>query len=439
MNLKRVLSITLVVGLVAYAALKGAVYYQVKTGLDRLVAMAAPFAMLKYEGIESGLRGSVAVTGISMAPADAPVGIRIERVELQGEGTRFLLNLLKGFEPERPPGRLQLAVSRMAMPLGGGYLQQWFPASSATEPDLCTLGGLLGQTQIERLGFRQRLADTRLRYDFDRRSGEMTLLMDYTLDGLAALSVEMSLNKLSPMDAGATPVLERFSLHYRIDPDYMRRTVEYCAGAAGLDSAAFIDGLFAADASYYASNLGFIPGEGLRSALRRLISRPGDLLITSVPDSQFSLALLQQYEPQELVRQLGLSLSVNDQPVTDLNFSLPQGSEQLTALSGAVAPAAAGENGMGDATPAAAIPRPRARFMATPVARLGRYIGADVRVYGSERADPQQGILMSLRDRQLELEQRLYGGKMTLYIPLEKISRVEVLRWEQPETGAAVR
>ncbi|WP_435684695.1 hypothetical protein [Sedimenticola selenatireducens] len=439
MKLKRVLSITLVVGLVAYAALKGAVYYQVKTGLGRLTAMVAPFATLKYEAIESALQGSVAVTGISVMPADAPVGTRIERIELQGEGTRFLLDLLKGFDAERPPRRLQLSVSRMAMPLGGGYLQQWFPASSATEPDICTLGGLLGQTQIERLGFRQRLADTRLRYDFDRRSGEMTLLMDYTLDGLAALSVEMSLNKLSPMDAGATPVLERFSLHYRIDPDYMRRTVDYCAGEAGLDSAAFIDRLFTGGSTYYANNLGFIPGEGLRSALRRLISRPGDLLITSVPDSQFSPALLQQYKPQELVRLLGLSLSVNDQPVTDLSFSLPQGNEQLADLFGTLAPAASGENGGGETVPAPASPKPRARFMATPVARLSRYIGGDVRVYGSERDDPQQGILMSLRDRQLELEQRLYGGKMTLYIPLEKISRVEVLRWEQPETGEAVR
>ncbi len=163
MKLKRALSLTLVVGLVAYAALKGAVYYQVKTGLDRLTAMVAPFAMLKYEGIESALQGSVAVTGLRVTPADAPVGIRIERIELQGEGTRFLLDLLKGFDPEQPPRRLQLSVSRMAMPLGGGYLQQWLPASDVAEPDLCTLGGLLGQTQIERLGFRQRLADARLR------------------------------------------------------------------------------------------------------------------------------------------------------------------------------------------------------------------------------------------------------------------------------------
>lgn len=136
---------------------------------------------------------------------------------------------------------------------------------------------------------------------------------------------------------------------------------------------------------------------------------------------------------------LGISLSVNDQPVTDLSFSLPQGNEQLADLFGAVAPAASGENGGSEAVPAPASPKPRARFIATPVAQLTRYIGSDVRVYGSERVDPQQGILMALGDRQLELEQRLYGGKMTLYIPLDKISRAEVLRWEQPEDREVTR
>lgn|GEM_PF-2527764 len=439
MRLKRALLIATVVGLVAYAALKGAVYYQVKTELDRLAAIAAPFAILKYEGIESALQGSVAVTGIRLTPADALVGIRIERIELQGEGTRFLLDLLKGFDPEQPPRRLQLSVSRMAMPLGGGYLQQWLPASGVTEPDLCTLGGLLGQTQIERLGFRQRVADARLRYDFDRRSGDMTLLVDYMLDGLSALSVEMSLGELSPADAGMPPELERFSLHYRIDPDYMRGAVDYCAGAAGLDATAYIERLFAGNSADHAKQLGFIPGAGLRSGLQRLISRPGDLLITAVPDRRFNPVLLQQYQPQELVKMLGISLSVNDQPVTDLSFSLPQGNEQLADLFGAVAPAASGENGGGEAVPAPASPKPRARFIATPVAQLTRYIGSDVRVYGSERVDPQQGILMALGDRQLELEQRLYGGKMTLYIPLDKISRAEVLRWEQPEDREVTR
>lgn len=436
MRLKRALLIPVILGLVAYGALKGAVYYQVRGELERLGKLVAPFAAFKYQGIASSLKGSVAVTGITLTPADAPVGLRIERLELQGEGTRFLFGLLDGFQADQLPARLRLSVRRVRMPLGGGYLNYWIPNGTAAAPDLCTLGGLVGQTGIERLGFRQRVADARLRYDYDRRAGTLDLLLDYTQDGLAAMSVEMSLADIPAPAATTAPKLERFSLLYRIDPGYMRDAVAYCAREAGVDSNAFIDRLFTGRPADYVNQLGFIPGEGLQAALRRLVNRPGDLLLTAVPGDRFNPARLQEYRPEELIRELGVGLSVNDQPVTDLSFRLPRRSESLAGLLGADPSGTAV-----DKTPAgAASPgRSRARFTETPVEQLSRHIGSRVRVYGSDRAEPQQGVLAALRNQQLELEQRLYGGKMTLYIPLEKVRRAEVLRRQSVERAAPAR
>jgi hypothetical protein len=427
--LKTLLLIPVVVGLLAYAALKGVLYYQVKSELDRLTSQVAPVARLTYDGIASSLRGSVAVTGVTLTPAGAPAGIRIERVELRGDGPDFLLELLGGFDRQRPPQRLWLAVSRMGIPLGSDYLPAWGPAVT-TSLDLCSLGGLLGQTEIERLGFRQRRADARLRYDHDRSSGELTLGLEFALDGLAGLSLEMVLGNLHGPGVASLPTLGRFSLHYRIDPDYMRRAVEYCAGQAGLQPAVFVDGLFSRGTDYFASNLGFIPGADLQAALRRLVSRPGELLITAVPDSRFDPARLQRYTAAELVRLLGIKLSVNDQPVTDLSFRLAQGDAELSPLFGDRIPRTTAVPGEGAAPSAAAPKTPRARYIATPLAQLPHYLGREARIFGADRAEPQQGIMMALRDQQLELEQRMHGGKMTLYIPLGKIRRAEVLRRE---------
>ncbi|WP_260292965.1 hypothetical protein [Sedimenticola hydrogenitrophicus] len=433
MRLKTLILIPVGIGLLAYAAVKGVLYYQVKSELDRLASQVAPVARLTYDGIASSLRGGVAVNGVTLTPAGAPAGIRIERVDLRGDGPGFLLDLLGGFDPQRPPPRLRLAISRMGIPLGSDYLQGWSPGA-ATTPDLCSLGGLLGQTEIERLGFRQRLADAQLRYDHDRRAGELTLGLEFTLDGLAGLSLEMVLGNLPGNLLGpgveSPPTLRRFSLHYHMDPDYMRRAVDYCAGQAGLQPAAFVDGLFSRGADYFASNLGFIPGADLQAALHRLISRPGELLITAVPDSRFNPARLQQYTAAELVRLLGINLSVNDQPVTDLSFRLAQGDAALSPLFGDNAPQTAVVPGEGAAPSAAAPKKPRARYIATPLAQLPRYLGREARIFGADRVEPQQGIMMALRDQQLELEQRMHGGKMTLYIPLGKIRRAEVLRRE---------
>lgn len=440
MKLKRLLLISGAVGLVAYVALKGAIYYQVKNEVDRLGATLTPFASLKYDGIGSSLvDGSVSVEGVTLTPTEALLGIQIEQVRLQGDGPGFLFRLLEGFKPDQPPEQLQLQVERMSMPLGGGYLDYWQPAGTSAPPDLCTLGGLLGQTEIERLGFRQRMADVRLRYDLDRRSGALTLQMGYYQDGLTALSVETTLTDLFRPDGVGVPRMERFSLLYRIDPDYMRNAVNYCAAEAGLEPAAFIERLFTVRPADYAKQLGVIPGKGLRAALRRLVSRPGEVLLTAVPDPGFSPASLQQYEPQQLIRQLGISLSVNDQPVTDLSFSLPQGDKPLTELLDQVASGATGEPLKPEAPVTPPPVQVRARFMDTPVERLGRYAGRHARVYANDRDEPQRGILMGLSDNQLELEQRLYGGKMTLYIPFAKISRVEVLRWEKTTVGRAGR
>ncbi|WP_428608776.1 hypothetical protein [Sedimenticola sp.] len=434
MRVKKALLITVVIGVATYAAVKGAVYYKVKTELDKVVAMAAPFAALKYDGIESDLKGSVSVTGVSVMPAQAPVAIQIERVELQGEGTRFLLGLLIGFDTDQPPQRLRVSIKRMRVPLGSTYLDYFSNGATAETPALCSLGGLLGQTELEKLGFRQRIVDTRLRYDLNLLSEEFTLLTDYAMEGLSSLSMELVMNHVGrpqAMMAGALPSLGRFSLHYRLDPDYMQNAIAYCAGEAGLDKAAFIDQLFAQDEAYFAKNLGFIPGDGLLSALRRLVSQPGELLITARPDSQINPAQLQQFKVPEMIERLGIQLSVNDQPVSDLSFKLPGGHEALADLLEEAAPDGADVPGQAAAASAAPAKPPRVRFLATPLAELTRYVGRDVRLFSSDRTEPQQGILIGLRDQQLELEQRLYGGKMTLYIPLNKIRRAEVFRREE--------
>lgn len=428
MKLKTLLLITLLAGLIAYAAVKGVLYYQVRSQMDRLAALAAPFARLDYDAIESSLQGGVAVTGVTLMPAGAPAGIRVERVELRGDGPGFLLELFGGLDPRHPPERLQLAVSRMSVPLGSDYLQTWGLESGSPAPDLCSLAGLLGQTEIERLGFRQRLADARLRYDLDRPGGQVTLGMEFVLDGLAAMNLELVLGNLSGPGATAPPSLERLSLHYRLDPDYMRRAVAYCAGQAGLQPAAYVDGLFSRGEGYFANSLGFVPGVELRTALRRLVERPGELLITALPEAGLDPARLSQYAPSELVERLGIRVSVNDRPVTDLSFSLPPGGAAFATLLGEAAPADA--TATDPAAPDTPAQRPRARYIDTPVPQLRRHLGRDVRIFGAGRSEAQQGILMALGDQQLELEQRLYGGKMTLYIPLAKIRRVEVLRWE---------
>ena len=432
MKLKTVLLVPLVVGLAAYGAIKGYLHYRVASDLDRLSSMMAPFAELRYDAIATGLvEGSVALEGLRVTPAGATGSITIDRVELTGDGPGFLIGVATGLRPEQPPERLQLALHRVRSPVSVDDLGSWAPETGEGEVDACSLGGLLGQQGLERLGFQQLVADARLRYDFLPRSGGLAVEGHLVQHGLSRGSFEAELSGLkSPgaMAAGVPPQMRRLVIRTQYDAGYLQRALADCAASQGVEPGAYVDRLLAADEATLARQLGFVPGAGLRFALGQMIGKAAELVIVANPGSALNPATLSAYRPQQLVQVLGINLSVNGQAVSDLSFSLPSASGTLADLTGEAV--AGGDSGVTAEAQESRPKPPRARFINTPLEELQRYIGRDVRIHTSDRPGPQKGILVALGNGQLDLEQRLYGGKMTVYIPLREIRRVEVYRRE---------
>ncbi|MDF1529832.1 MAG: hypothetical protein P1R74_11970, partial [Sedimenticola sp.] len=132
-KLKNALLIPLVIGALAYGGVKGYLYFKVKQGLDRMVAISAPYAAFKYGGIETSLAGVISVTDMMLTPVGAPVGIGIDRVELKGRGVEFLLDVAGGFKMEQPPQRLHLLISHIRIPMGSDYIES-FGLQTAAKP-----------------------------------------------------------------------------------------------------------------------------------------------------------------------------------------------------------------------------------------------------------------------------------------------------------------
>jgi len=430
MKLKTVLLVPLVAGLAAYGAIKGYLHYRVASDLDRLSSMMAPFAELRYDTIATGLvEGSVALQGLRVTPAGATGSITIDRVELAGDGPGFLFAVATGLRLEQPPERLQLALHRVRSPVSVDDLGSWAPDAGDGEVDACSLAGLLGQQGLERLGFQQLVADARLRYDFLPGSGGLAVQGDLVQHGLSRSSFEAELSGLQgpgAMVAGVPPQMRRLVIRFQYDEGYLQRALADCA--ADVDPRAYVDRLLAADDAALAGQLGFVPGGGLRFALGQMVGEAAELVVTANPGGALNPAMLSAYRPQQLVQVLGVNLSVNGQAVSDLSFTLPSGGGTLADLAGETV--ADADNSVTGEAPAARPKPPRARFISTPLEELRRYIGRDVRIHTSDRPDPQKGILVALGEGQLDLEQRMYGGKMTVYIPLREIRRVEVYRRE---------
>ncbi len=429
MKLKTVVLVPIVAALVGYGALKGLLYYRVQTDLKRVSDMAAPFAEISYDGIETSLKGQVAVTGLRVIPAGAPLDIGVDRIELSGQGIEFLLGVITGFDPQKPPEQLQLSLQRLRAPLGDEYQGGWSLGERGKKPPRCSLGGLLSQRHLQELGYQQLVADLRIRYRLTPASGELSMNMDMVQYGVSSLGMEAQMSGVrnpAMLALGVPPSLKSTRLTFRMDKDYLERAVGFCAEQEGETKAAYVERLFAQQDNYFAANLGFVPGSGIRHALRQMLAEGAQIELEANPNAELNPAVMSVYKPQQLVDLLGLELYVDQQLITDLSFSLPRQSD--ISLGQMLS-----NRSQGNAEVTEAAPRKKrspARFIDTPLESLSRHQGRDVRVHTSDREEPQIGILAAVGDGQLDLEQRVYGGKMTIYIPLQRVQRVEVFRRE---------
>ncbi len=222
---------------------------------------------------------------------------------------------------------------------------------------------------------------------------------------------------------GAIPVLSEAAFDYQLEPDYIRGMTNYCAKQAGRTPAAFINTLFAMSDQDFSHNLGFVPGRGLRAALKSMISRAAPVEMKFNPVAGFDLRKLGEYSTGRQIALLGMELSVGGRRITDLDFSVQQNRSSTTpGLFGG------GDSGAFTSEDQSRSALPRARYIETGMNDLERYLGYDVRIYQKNQKKPKVGILNKMKEGVLEVEQRLHGGKMTMQIAIDRVERVEVMR-----------
>src|SRR5512139_667752 len=82
----------------AFGTAKGYAYWRVSSQLGDLARVVSPYAELRWDGISTELRGSVEVSGLTIAPRLIPEEIAIESVRIDTGDPRLLFSGL----PRRP-------------------------------------------------------------------------------------------------------------------------------------------------------------------------------------------------------------------------------------------------------------------------------------------------------------------------------------------------
>ncbi len=400
----------------AYAGFRGYVYYSIKGGLDDFVTAVSPFAQVKYESLGIDLGGAIAVNKISVTPRMLPVDVSVDKVTLRGPDFGFLMDLSGGFKDAEIPEFVTVNLRRVRIPDIEAALQQAFTVDGTTASSKvaeCSLPWVIRRLDLAKLGYEDLMIDLEMGLQKKPGGDGVIVKSSYAIDDMESSRIEADVTNLPSrrrFDPENPPTINFVDLIYTLDPKYVKAVTGYCAGQQSTTVDRFLTQLFNQPPYEYKAAMGFIPGDGIRDALRELWSKGGTIKLSISPPPDFNPADVSLYRPEDVPQVFGMTLAINDRQVTDLRIIDPE----------SAGPTAEGESALAT--------RELVKYVRVGFSDLPKHIGTSVRIYTSGSDIPKEGILLSVKNRIINVEQRVRGGKYAAHIEFADFRRAEVLQ-----------
>lgn len=419
--------IVLVLLLAALAlALKFYVEHKLNQRLNQSVTAMAPFLSMGYQRLDVDVDGGINVYGVSLEPRLMTVGTTfIEKIRFSTGSKWFLVNMaLAGNDQPLPPS-LSLEIQGVDSGfLGGQYLQA--AIDRANEEFKTRVAPSCGDIQFlsmadwKAMGAGYFKFDLALNYAYSaaRSSLEVSLMGDFP--SMAEISLKAVFGGVTLFNSEAVvasvldPVLQLVELDY-LDRGYTRKANRYCAEKSQLTVEDYIDREVSRENAYFVESWGVAPGKAVREAYKVFLTEPGSINFAMYPAEDFKFEHLSLYAPKDWPQLLKLSLLINDQVVTPLEFSLDEStsvqvpSEKVEGLS----------------EPVEEVEPPR--YVEVGKKQLVDYIGYKVRVF-SINGRMREGTLEGVRNGNIEMTAELSGHKMGISVSVFSAERVEVYK-----------
>jgi len=446
MKLKHLVVFILIGIGVAYGGVKGYIHHKVKKQVDQMVAAATPFAYVEYGSIGSDLQGRVMINELVIQPRGVHDSVKVEQFTVVTPGLEYLLTGSDAVKRGELPEHIGIALTGANLNLKGSITEMLEQAEAEqlgqqpAEGIACGLSSNFVTAQYRELGLEELIIDTRFSFERGLTASQLVFKMDYSIRGLEQAEFTMTMDGFgdSVMSlAFATPKLQSVTLNYKPDTAFSRKTLEYCAAKQSIDVQTFVDGLFDQSDEYYTQNLGFIPGPGIRAAMKELAQNAGELTMVAQPDSTLDLKTVHMYKPENWPDLFGMMVKVNGKEVSDLSFTLPDGSlgqdgEKSTSFSlpgfdffgqqEQEAPEAQSSKKTRDSRS----PYGRPRYSTVARSEINKLVGRDVRISTAD-GKRRSGRILSIRKGVISLEMRTHGGTLSTSVPVVSARKIEVL------------
>lgn len=424
--MRKVLWLFLLV-LAVIAGYKLAVWYGTYRSLARVQDHFQSLGVVTWDATDSTLTGGVTLERPRIQLFDITAPIRADRLTFQQPTPWGLIKTLYGLD-DQPPRHWSLKLDNFNLSLPNQLLKPW--AGS----DLPTLGVFnpwrlyqcgphhyLNGAELRGMGISAISGDADLDYRIDPKDGQLHLALDVNAGAVGSLDLNLVSAPPASWSPGHWPadLPVPASAHLDIrDGGFMRRVAAYCSEANGISPAQWALQSAKAWQSDLEAN-GYTASTQLVALYKQWLQQGGELAVDLAPAAATGYAKLSGAGLSAAIKQLGLTVTYNDDRIPGLDLGRIQTRTSAPATAPAKQTSAA----------ASSAPVKAPGFVAADPGEAARWLGRRVQVLYDD-GKRVEGRLDAADRHSLTVTRNVDGGQASYPIDLSTVTKLLV--WRTP-------
>ncbi|MCW8885314.1 MAG: hypothetical protein OQK12_08650 [Motiliproteus sp.] len=455
--MRKGLILPLLIPLLAYGAVKGYLWYQVKRFADQLAVQVADVATFEYGSIETSFDGVAGIRNVRIYPMGSDYPLKVDAIRAVSDSWLYFMKLGTPLDKGDLPNQLGFQVLGMDFDFNAPYFSQLEAYAAAVNDPYtgCGQSQVGGLELMKKLGYSSLYTDIKIAYQFNPESEYMTLTMDSSSAGSFEMGmsadVDMGVTKLTRNSAfSVQPKLGGVSLYYK-DQAFNRKYLQYCAALNSETVDQFVDRHVGLLAEQY-QTVGLSFNKELVEAYRQFISTDGEMKLKLTTENPLGMAEM-AVGAEEHLKAWDVQLEVNGQPVSpvEIDWNMPEtdaavaqtepparvvsgtateaSAEQVESTEAMLTDSSAQTSEQSESERSYEQPAyepEEKKYVDKSVTDLSRYIGSAIRLE-THNGHLIEGTIVKIRRNQVQVEQKMDGGVALLPILFSNIKKAEVL------------
>lgn len=307
--------------------------------LNKYALKTSDYADIEFDEVTVHITGKVLITKIEITPVQIfKSQINVESLSIIFPSTLAMMKTMYDVSIEESPelpDSLRFQYDGIQLPLVG--IEQFYTGfndkkqlrlkkelDGILEP-VCGNEYIIGLNQLKQIGINTLIDRHFWEYTYNPENQKMLVQFGISATNLYKASIQASFYKKgSPVidDFMQIPTLTNAEFTYQ-DEGLVRMSNQFCAHSSGISTVEYINRITNLPDSFYFHTTGIVPNGAMKNALINFLKNPDTVTIKAQFPPNFHPQALSVYDTELWVSSFGLSLLVNNSPVSPFEIVTP--------------------------------------------------------------------------------------------------------------------